>query len=310
MATCIWISTSSNDFNTAANWSSGSVPVAGDTVVFNGTGTAALTTNINQSTVAFAAIFIEQANAAQIGSLTTGGVATYFQHAAPNVYIGQQTGNGSPTGSQLVLLDSGATSCAYAIYDSANSTAVNAFLPPIQIKGSALTLDITGGNVGLAVRAGETATATINISQGGGVTVSSPALYLGTGVTLSSLKQDAGYVLNRTSNTVTAATINGGTYEYQGTGAHTTLTVSANSNNTGICYYSGTGTITTLNLDGQFNRTRDGRTVTITNTTLSSGFSLFLDNGVSGSTVFTNKPTLSGCSMSDGTFTTPIGDLV
>lgn len=308
MAVATWISTSSTDFNVTGNWSTGAVPIAGDTVVFDGTGTAALTTNADQHTVAFAAIYCNQASAAQLGGLTTAGVATYFQHAAPVVFIGQRTGSGSPAGSNLILMDSGSTACVYTIADSASTAAVNANLPPIQLKGTALTLNLTGGNAGLGVRAGETATlASGNVTSGAtGRTVQSPSLYLGQGVTVTALRMDTGTCLNRATNTVAAATINGGTYDYQGTGAHTTLTVNA----PGTAYYSGTGTITTLNLSGTFDRTRDGRTVTITNANLYRGAALLLDNGVSGSTVRTNAPALIQCGMGAITFSSPAGDLI
>src|ERR1700730_17663763 len=98
MVTVICVSTVSGGFNVTGNWSTGVVPVAGDTIIFNGTGTAALTTNLNQSGVAFAAIYVDQTSTAQIGTLTAAGVATYFQHAAPGVYIGQSNGGGSPPG--------------------------------------------------------------------------------------------------------------------------------------------------------------------------------------------------------------------
>ena len=308
MAIAVWISTSSGDFNTAANWATGAVPIAGDTIIFDGTGTAALTTNLNQSAVAFAAIYVNQANTAQIGTLSAAGVATYFQHAAPLVYIGQKSGGTGGSGASLVLMNSGATSCAYTIADSASIAAVNSTLPPVQLLGTALTLNMTGGSAGVAVRASETATVASAIVTSGktGSTVASPSLYLGQGVTVTALTVDTGSVLNRATNTITAATINGGTYDYQGTGAHTTLSV----NGTGTCYYSGTGTITTLNLSGTFDRTRDGRTVTITNTNLYDGAKFLLDNGVAGSTVRTNAPQLKQISMQDVTFSSPVGDLI
>jgi hypothetical protein len=307
MAICVWISTSSNDFNVTGNWSTGSVPTTGDTIIFNGTGTAAVTTNLNQSSVVFGPIYIDQANTAQIGTLSAAGVAAYFQHASANVYIGGQTGQGSPAGSQLILLDSGSTSCTYAIYDSAASSAVNVYLPPIQIKGSALTIDATGGTVAVAARASETATtASLSIAKGAGKTVNTPSVYLGQGVTVTALTMDFGSLISRVTSTVTAAIVNGGTYTYTGTGAHTALTIGSS----GTVYYSGTGTITTLSNAGQFDRTQDARSVTITNTTLFKGAKFNLDNGKAGSTVRTNPPSLSGCSMQDVTFTSPVGDLI
>lgn len=301
-----WISTSSGDFNVTGNWSTGVVPVATDTIVLDGTGTAALTTNLNQSSVAFAAIYIDQANTAQIGTLSAAGVAVYLQHAAPLVFIGSKTGQGTPTGSSLLLLDSGATTATYAIYDSAASSAVNPYLPPIQIKGSALTISGSGGNVALAARASETATATISMVAGSGQTVKTPNLYLGIGVTVTAIAMNTGTCLNRGTHTVTAATINGGVYTYTGSGAHTAISTAKGA----TVQYSGTGTITALSNAGTFSHTQDGRSITITNSTLYSGCSFLLDNGVAGSTVLTNPPALVGCSMGDITFSSPDGVLI
>lgn len=303
-----WISTSSTDVSATANYSTGAIPVNGDTLILDGTGTANLLLNLNTfAAVTFAAIYIDQANACQIGSISAAGVATYFQHASAAVYIGGNTGQGSPTGSTLILLDSGSTSCAVAVYDSASSSAANPYLPPIQLKGTAITLDQTGGNVAIAARGTETSTLVSGtIAKGNGKSVSTPNLYLGQGVTVTALTMAAGTVLNRATPTIAAATINGGTYTYTGTGAHTALNTGFN----GICYYSGTGTVTALANAGQFDRTQDGRTMTLTATTLYRGAKFYLDNGKAGSTIRTAAPVLVDCSMQDIQWSSPVGDLI
>src|SRR4051812_19799924 len=105
-----WISTSDNSFSTAANWSGTTVPVTGDTIIFDGTGTADLTAGLNQSAMTGVTLIITHANAAKIGT-DAAGVATYFQIGASSCSIGRNDG-GSGSGSQLVLLDFGSTTNA------------------------------------------------------------------------------------------------------------------------------------------------------------------------------------------------------
>ena len=306
MATVIWISTSSTDWATPANWSTGSVPVATDVVVFDGTGTANVTTGLNRSGVAFASILIYQANTCQIGVIS-GSTRTYLQHDAPIVTIGLRQGSGSPTGSPLLMFDSGSVSCTYTIFDSANQAAV-------QLKGTALTIDSSGGNFGACCGAAETSTVascTTSLNSSGSLTTSPANIFFGAGTTLTALSMNAGTCLDQRAHTGTTLTIsNGATYTYQGTGATTTLTI----NNGGYVYYSGTGTIGTgstdgLFLGGTFDRSQDGRSVTIDYTTIYFGASMNLANGVLGSTTFTHQPSFVGCAIQNCNIQTNHGEL-
>lgn len=303
MASPVWISTSSGDWNVGANWSTGSVPTTGDSPVFNGTGTANVTTNLTQGSVALGTIYIYQTNTCQIGTLVNG-VPTYLQHASASVLVGiPSAGTQQGTGSPLLLFDSGSTACVYEIFNSSASSSDPAF-GPVQVKGSSVTLQVTGGILAFACRPGETGTAAVNVIAANNTTT--PSIFLGVGATVSTLNMLAGTVLSESGQTLVTGNINGGTYQYIGTGAHTTLNVA----NGATAIYAGTGTITTLNLTGTFDHTQDTRTITITNTNLYEGFSLLLNNGVAGSTIRTNAPVLVKCGMQDGTFTTADGDLV
>lgn len=315
MATNTWIATGAagqdNSFSTGANWSTGSAPGAGDTVIFDGTGTSAMTGALDQHTIAFALIIIYQSAVNLIGNIV-GATRTYFQHAAPLVLIGQRTGFGQPTGSQLLMLDSGGTTCTYAIYDSSNQAAITTTLPPIQLKGTVLTVDMSGGAAGIAVGNGEVSTLvslTLSLgNSGSNQTVSPPQCYIAPGVTVTAMAVNAGTVLDQRTHACTAATINGGTYTYQGTGATTTLTINSGVQSNGYVYYSGTGTITTLNNSGTFDHSQDGRQVTITNSNAYSGATFNLNNGVAGSTVFTNSTALVSCSVQDLTIFTNVSE--
>lgn len=255
----------------------------------------------------FTEIRVEQSYTGSIGVAQTGvTAAVYLQHASPLVNVGQTQGDGSPTGSPLLMFNSNAVTCTYNVRDSASSATDDATLPPVRIKGSAVTLNQTGGNVGVAVYGGETATlAAAKLTKGDGEIEPEPSLFLGPGVTVTAMTVLAGEVLSRSNLTCTAVSVFGGSYEITGTGGHTTASVYGE----GTVYYSGTGTIQTLNVGGTFDRTRDTRNLTITDLVLFKGFNLQLNNGALNSTIVTNTITASGCSNQDGTIVAVTGEI-
>jgi len=277
MAIITWIGTT-GDFNTGANWSGGSAPTTGDTIILNGTSNVALTSNLNQSASTGVTLIITHASSAQIGT-DVDGVATYLQIGASNVIIGRSDG-GTGNGSQLILLDLGSTASAVNILQS-SSTSANQKYPPIGIKGTAVTLTPSGGTTGVAVRPGETATlAALKTTRGGN---STPTIYLGSGVTPTAISVDAGTVNSLSDNTCASARVSGGTYNVSGTGAHTLLNV-----DDGTCNYTGVGTITAANIRGSLLMGADARAKTITDATIYKNATLDIDNGVPGSITFTN----------------------
>lgn len=191
---------------------------------------------------------------------------------------------------------------AVNVHDSAGTSTDTRF-PPIQLKGVSVTHNQSGGKAGYAVRTSETSSGTFNLAKGSATVPAS--LYLGQGVTATAVTCNGASVQSRSDNTHTAVTVTGAgaIYDYNGTGAHTTLTVGKSA----IAYYSGSGSITDLNIIGTFDRTRDTRAITITNTNLYAGCAVLLDNGKASSTTRTNK-NLKQCGMGDVTITTPIGE--
>lgn len=278
MATRRWISNSDNSFSTAANWSGGSVPISNDTIIFDGTGSADMTSGLSQSAITGITLIITNANSSKIGS-DSGGTATYFQIGASTTSIGRNDG-GTGTGSTLILLDYGSTTNATNILQTA-STGGNTKYPPVALKGSALTATISGGSVGIAVRPGETATATVKTVSG--LDGSSPEVFLGAGVTTTLLTVDAGSVQSLSDQTTSDARITAGQYRFEGTGAHTSLEVDG-----GTCIYNGTGTISTATVRGELDFSHDGRAKTVTNASIYRGGILDVDNGIPGGIVFTN----------------------
>ncbi len=299
MATKFWISTSSTSFNTAANWSDAAAPVNNDTLVFNALGTANVETNLS-TVLTGITIIKEKSYVGQIGVLTAT-AQTYLVLDGGTAYLENTTG-GDGSGSPLLMLNFGTTAATVFTYDSA-STATNSNYPPIILKGTVLTVHQSGGIVGVGVLPGEAATGTFRLVNG--QSAIRPELFLGSNVTTTALTANFGTVRSRVNNTVTAATLDGDQtqYIYDGTGAHTTLTVGEGS----TAIYAGTGTITTLNLTGTFDRTRDGRALTITTTNLYDNAAFLLDNGVSASTT-RSTVNLIQCGMQDISVSTPSGE--
>ncbi len=305
----IWISSTAGSWATGSNWSSGSTPANSDTIVFNGQGVgdvnAGLSTSLTGTT-----LIVEKTYTGKIGTWTAA-TQTYLVLDGGTAYIGQQTGQGSPSGSPQIMVNYGSTAATVNVYDS-STTSSTTYYPPVLVKGTSLTLNQYGGSVGVAPLQGETATLTaakIAAVTGTAAPTVQPTLYLGSGVTTTLLTANAGTVYNRAGQTQTTVTLgdtaNGGPiYLYDGTGAHTTLNVAKRAN----CIYSGTGTITTLNNSGIFDRTRDTRALTITNANLYAGCSILLDNGVASSTTRTNPVAFVQCGAGDITASTPEGE--
>jgi hypothetical protein len=235
-------------------------------------------------------IIIEQGYTGKIGSVTTG-TATPLSFSSTletlNVYIGQKSGEGSPTGSTRIIIDSTNVTAATAyIYDSASS-GEETYYPPILLSGT-WTVHQSGGSAGLAARTGTTGTATAwSIAPDGNPFVS-PKAYFGLGATVTRLDAATGAILSRSSNTT--ATLNldaAAVYTYEGSGVHTA--VSIDSNATFLDKGSG-ATIATLNLTGTYQR-RATSAITVGGTAANfyEGCTYDLRNGKAGTTTTSNK---------------------
>lgn len=287
MATKFWKSTSSTSFNTAGNWSDGAAPLAGDTLIFNYLGTASVASNLD-SNLTNITLIVEKSYSGNIGVLSAT-AQTYLELDGGTVYLETPVSQGSPTGSQLLMImnsngTSSPTAMTVYVYDSAQ-TSSSTYNQPILLTGDLITLNHYGGKVGISTFAGETcASATIRVTPQDATV--SPNLTIGRGVTIASLTGSGGIIKNESTNTNTAVAISDGCqYDYVGTGAHTALTVA----NGASCYYSGTGTLTAGTVAGStLSFGRDARAKTITNLTVRAGSTLDLANGDPASLTFTN----------------------
>ena len=234
MATKIWMGTT-GAYGTGSNWVGGSGPSGGDDVrIPAGSGNI---DGSDQSATAIGDFVVEDGYTGTIGSA---GTALKID---PDAFRFSGTG--------LAYLDLHSAAIVAEIFKTAAAAPGQRGL---FIKGSALTaLNITGGSVGVASRAGETATVTTIRVVG-----STADVWLGLGVSLTTLYVTAGKVDARCA--ATTVTIHGGEVTTSEEGAITTINCYG-----GTLYPQSTGTVTTLNAHGGFiDFTRSGAPRTVT----------------------------------------------
>jgi hypothetical protein len=280
--TKFWISTSSTSFSTAANWSDGNAPANSDTLIFNGVGTAAVSTDLS-TVLTGVTLIVEPAYTGNIG-LVSGATQNYLTLDGGTLRMPLSQSGSRNSGSQKIMVAFG-TTAATVIIEETNTTGAETNYPPVQVKGTVITATVTGNSyVGFAVRPSDVATlASLRISAGAGGT---PNVWLGSGVTITDCVLEAGNVFSYVAQTCTAMRIGGATVNVMSgaSGAHTTINLDA-----GALYYSGTGTITTLNIRSALcDFSRDPRAKTVTTATTNKGAVLNVDTGVPGSIIFTN----------------------
>ncbi len=138
------------DWNTAANWDTGAVPVGGDTVYVEG-GTVLY--GMDQTGLASNLLELHVTRS-QIGlNPSEGRNAPYLRIKATETYINEYIGPGSVTQSGPVMVDVAATGNITVFGGSANATTR---LPSVWLKadGGAGTIDVRGGYVGIAYDVG------------------------------------------------------------------------------------------------------------------------------------------------------------
>ena len=222
-----------NHWDTAANWSGGAVPVAGDDVVIRQTSVPILFGLDRSSVNALDSLTIEKS--AESGFVLglpidkfyvseAGGYddsapeyrGTYLQHKATVVRIGEHYGPGSPNGSGRIKLNTLTAASAITVFGAATPT--ESTLPAVRLLAThaSSTLRVLDGSVGVACDApGETSTL-VSVTMNG---ETSARLLIGTGTTLTTYRQTAGRGVLR--NAPTNMYLDGGTAEDAGSGTIT-----------------------------------------------------------------------------------------
>lgn len=289
MATKKWISTSSTDWATAGNWSPSGVPTNSDDVYFDATGTASVTTGLDQSTITLTSLTIAANYTGQIGTSSA-----YLQISATTVNIGVPSlSSVQATGSTRIKLDTG-TNAATVTVQSTASTSADTGLEPVRIIGAHASnaLYVTSGRVGLGTTSpGEAATFPV-VGITSGATVTS-----GTGCTLATATNNGGTLTIQSA--ITTLNALGGTTTTKGTGLIGTLSALG-----GTIYIghrrSGTD-ITTLNWGGavlNFQASPDSLTVGTTAITRGGTAKVFSASQINWGTVTFDATNTTAVSMS------------
>ncbi len=284
--TAVTANTSPNDVNDAVNWSAAAVPGAGDHVWIDGATQQSLLWNLGAlSAVAVSDIHVAAAFTGRIGLPATNSTGTpYNEYRATSFAIQFSTlaiGYGSGAGSGLLKFDPGsATASTVTVYTT--SGPIETGSPgALWLLGTNASnaLVVFSGSVAVAPLGGTMATyATINIGPAAG---STPTVYLGAGVTTTTITNNTGTLTLQSA--CTTLNLAGGTTTILGSGAITTINCSA-----GTLNHQGTGTVTNFNVTGAAVDMGDsGPAITVThltlgpNTSYSDGtFRATLTNGI------------------------------
>jgi len=268
MSSNIFISTSSTDWNRAANWSLNQVPISNEDVYFSASAVS-VDTNLDQHIIedeygtALNTINFDTTYSGKIGTNNTINTTVYLKIGSNNFNIGTPALTRG-TGSQRLNIQAYNYGATFNIFSTATS-AYDTNSTPCRIIGSGLNIDASGGITGVAIGPGETSSVSnLNMVQGAG----NPTVVLGQGVTLSNANVTAGTVINNSSSLVADAIISGGgQLTHQGNGGYLVLVINSGS----YVAYTGLGTISTLQLTGTLDLSAGIGAVTITHAYLYSG---------------------------------------
>lgn len=255
---------SPNDWANASNWSSGSVPANGDTVILENSKIDILY-GLDQHAVTLAALNIAQSFTGTIGLPRTNS-SGYVEYRPQYLQIGATLctiGRGDGQGSGRIKIDFYSIQTTCTIQNS--GSAAESGVPSILLKGTHASnvLNLVKGSVGVAFFAGESATiATVNVGYYANVNGDS-TLIMGSGVSLTTIKQSGGSVVAESN--VTTLTQYGGAFTMRGAATIATATIE------GTLFDESTGTFTTLTILGKYDRRHSMAAKTCINISLYKG---------------------------------------
>ena len=309
--TAVTANSGPNVFGTALNWSGGTAPTNGDSIVI-GNSAFDILFDLDQSGSTFASVTIVEAfddgmigldpNVFQVTASTTDTTVREYRECylkcGATIFI-----NRSKT--PRTLVNFGSVQTTATITDSAGSAEDGEGLEPIRLLGTHASnaLHVSGGIVGVAttqqvVEVSTFATVSANAPESSTFSAAGtpPAVNLGAGCTLTTINVGNATVTNfGAAATTVTVTDPDGQYVCYGTGAHTTVT------NRGSVIYRSSGTLTTYTGAGTLDLSFDTRAKTITNCTIYSGATLNANTGAPLSVTFTNGIDLAGCGLADVT---------
>lgn len=290
-----WDGSSSGVWDLDANWSSGTKPADGDSVIFDYTSASgnALAAS-NRDDIELVGLRIDSTY-----TQTWGDNGSAMIVDATAVEIGRPSGSataGAGSGRiNMSLEDHAATILVHGTKTSSTDTGKE----PVRIRGdaSAHTLVVKGNSlVGLATDLPTDTAAFTDVR----IVDTQSTVNIGSGVTLTTLRQELG--IARLYGGLTTLQQDGGTCYMYGSGTITTAKIS------GTAQLNSSGTITAGHVyDGGHLDLSDSLAKTITTLTLYKGAKLTMDPSV---ITITNPIILSGCSIEDVTINLPSGRTV
>ena len=279
------------DWSTAANWSTGAVPVNSDSVHLKDSAVN-IAYGIDQNGVTLTDLIIHQSYTGKVGlnravfAQSTDGATTtnssYIEYRETHlcisctnpVRIGE---NNSPAtslaGSPRILLNTGSTAAVIEVLNT--GTPSESGRPAVRLKANSSSTDVhvryAPGGVGIAVDTPGTTTTVRKVSVSD--TGSTSRVFVGAGVTCTTFEQNGGNNSFQAAATLTTLTMNGGTLVTEGN--YTITTVNANGGTYFSNHVKSAGNaITTLNINGgtvdaqTSTRARTWATVNVTKGTL------------------------------------------
>lgn len=283
---------SAYDWATASNWSTGAVPINGDTVDLTQS-SIPIKFGLAQSGVTLAVMNADSTFTTSVGlprynttaRSANGSSTPYIEYRPTELAIGitaLNVGQGTGAGCTMFNVNFGSVQNATTVYRAGTSSQQGQ--PTIQLRGThaSNSLIVLAGSVGWAFTAGQVGTlATLKLGYET-QQQSDASVVVGAGSTLSSCTatQNGGNL--QFSSNLSALTMNSGT----ATG-FLTATVSTLDVEGGTYYHQSTGTITTgtIGSNGTMDFSQDPRGRTITNLTVDGGGEL---NDPNKTCTFTN----------------------
>lgn len=224
------------------NWSGGAVPggAGSQNVYIEG---AEILYGLDQSGIANTLVSLNIKNS-KIGTNPADGyLPTYLQIKATAVNVGQHNGPGTLTEQAPIYIDTGSTVSTITVYNSGTNQPTTIPVVLLKANSASSTIYIVKGSVGVAYFEGETTTiASLDMAYAAAV-ASGGSVYLGSGVTVTTITKSGGYLLAECGATILVN--ENGPVKTIGNGAFTNFNVKG-----GSATPNSTGTIATMNLTG------------------------------------------------------------
>jgi len=216
------------DYQVAANWSAGWVPMSTDNVRIPPSSTVPITANLNNSATALGDFIVQRGYQQSIGTAPTTSALPVYLQVDPNRF--EFAGGG------LSYINIGSAAIDAVVNYTRSASPGNSGL---YLLGSAISeLSVNGGNVGLASTATKTSTVTT-----ASVNKQGSKLTLGEGVTATTTLCYGGTLIQRCN--CTALEVYGGTVYLEEEASPSTLTIYG-----GTVYWNSNATISNVYLYG------------------------------------------------------------